>query len=396
MGFIPENNKTILTAFLTQKGRTYYISGTESDRKVVYFSLGDSDTNYLISANDENYLYSGFIPDLTGNYENCIKTITDGVELESLIFSKSNQTVNNYEIRFFDSNNVDGINSLNIKVDLKKYITWLKKYSEYSSDNTQAYNKVQNDLSSPFIKLFDRISIFDVDNNVEVSNTDLYFELSQGDYKNFEQLNRFILDTSLPDDFKLVLPTSNRQSSPLEFIFSSLNSTDSKFGNGGLIINNRDYIYIVNNLTDNIITRYTTTEMINGVQLDTTKTYDIKPAVVLRYYKDGVINEELFQLRTTNLNTFNNFSVNNSNQYLKMFINSSNKTLATREAELLEEFIINRIDLFNNINNKYVSKPFTLLVKSNSLLNKFASIKIQFVYDTNQTYSVLPNDTFII
>jgi hypothetical protein len=334
MGFIPENNKTILTAFLTQKGRTYYISGTESDRKVVYFSLGDSDTNYLISANDENYLYSGFIPDLTGNYENCIKTITDGVELESLIFSKPNQAVGNYEIRFFDSNNIDGINSLNIKVDLKKYITWVKKYSEYSSDNTQPYNKVQNDLSSPFIKLFDRISIFDVDNNVEVPNTDIYFELSQGDYKNFEQLNRFILDSSLPDDFKLVLPTSNRQSSPLEFIFSSLNSTDSKFGNGGLIINNRDYIYIVNNLTDNIVTRYTVTEMLNGVQLDTTKTYDIKPAVVLRYYKDGVINEELFQLRTTNLNTFNNFSVNNSNQYLKMFINSSNKTLATREPDI--------------------------------------------------------------
>jgi hypothetical protein len=79
-----------------------------------------------------------------------------------------------------------------------------------------------------------------------------------------------------------------------------------------------------------------------------------------------------------------------------MFINSSNKTLATREAELLEDFIVNRIDLFNNINGKYISKPFTMLVKSSSLLNKFASIKIQFVYDTNQTYSVLPNDTFII
>jgi hypothetical protein len=63
---------------------------------------------------------------------------------------------------------------------------------------------------------------------------------------------------------------------------------------------------------------------------------------------------------------------------------------------LFEDFIVNRIDLFNNINGKYISKPFTMLVKSSSLLNKFASIKIQFVYDTNQTYSVLPNDTFII
>lgn len=397
MGFIPENNKTKLNAFLTQKGRTYYISGTDIDRKVKYFSLGDSDTNYLISANDSNYLTSGFIPDLTGNYENCIKTISEGIELESLIFKSPNQTVDNYELRFFDNDKVNGINSLNIKVDLKKYITWLKKYSEFSNDNTQPYNKNQNDLTSPFIKLFDRISIYDTVNDIEISNNDIYFELSQGDYKTFEQFNRFTLDNSLPDKFKIVLPTSNRLSSPLEFVFSSLNSTESKIGNGGLIINNRDYIYIVKNLTDNIITKYSVNDITNnGVQLDTTKTYDIKPAVILRYYKDGSIIEELFELRNTNLNIFNNFSVNNANQYLKMFINSTNKTLATREAELLEEFITNRIDLFSNINNKYVSKPITLLVKSSSLLNKIGSIKIQFIYDTTQTYSVLPNDTFII
>lgn len=399
MGYIPENNKTDLVAFLTQKGRTYYLNGSDLDRKVKYFSLGDSDTNYNISANDENYLFSGFIPDLSGNYDNCLKTVSEGVKLESLINRgvTSDNNTSNYEIRFFNDNHINGINSLNIKIDLKKYITWLKNYSAFSNNNNDSYNKVETNLSSPFIKLYDRISIFDIENNIEVENNDINFELSNGDYRVFEQFNRFLLDTSLPDQFKVVLPNNGKQSSPLEFIFSSLNSTESKIGNGGLLINNRDYIYVVNNLTDNVKTRYTVNEITNnGVQLDTTKTYDIKPAVVLRYYKNGSINEELFELRTTNLNLFNNFSVNSPNQYLKMFINSSNKTLATREAELLEEFIINRDDLFSNINNKYVSKPITLYVKSNMIENKFASLKIQFIYDINQTYTVLPNDTFII
>jgi hypothetical protein len=66
MGFVKQNINTVLSAFLTQKGREYMIKGSLEDFEVKYFSLSDPDVNYMIETN----LESGFVPDLSGSGQN--------------------------------------------------------------------------------------------------------------------------------------------------------------------------------------------------------------------------------------------------------------------------------------------------------------------------------------
>ena len=83
MGFIPSSSAQTLSAYLTQKGRTYILSGNSVDFKVTHFSLHDSDINYQIARNiissNYNNLPNGFIPDITGDIDECIKSIAAGV-----------------------------------------------------------------------------------------------------------------------------------------------------------------------------------------------------------------------------------------------------------------------------------------------------------------------------
>jgi hypothetical protein len=83
MGFIPSSSTQTLSAYLTYQGRQYILSGTKEQFQVKYFSLHDSDINYNIAKNivstKYNNLPNGFVPDITGDISECIKSIAKGV-----------------------------------------------------------------------------------------------------------------------------------------------------------------------------------------------------------------------------------------------------------------------------------------------------------------------------
>jgi hypothetical protein len=86
MGFISQNNKVVLSAFLTQKGRENMINGSLEDFQVKYYAMSDPDVNYLIESN----LSSGFIPDLSGGHKGQVKSLSSGVEQRYTISGGAN------------------------------------------------------------------------------------------------------------------------------------------------------------------------------------------------------------------------------------------------------------------------------------------------------------------
>jgi hypothetical protein len=89
MGFIPQVSTKTLYAYLTPKGRKYILDGNQEDFQVAFFSLHDDDVNYFISSNISAgtayyTLQSGFIPDITGDADTCIKSISDGTTVNML------------------------------------------------------------------------------------------------------------------------------------------------------------------------------------------------------------------------------------------------------------------------------------------------------------------------
>jgi len=84
MGFIAENNTIQIKTYLTQLGRKYILDGNKEDFQIEFFTLHDDDINYQISSNIVDGFYnttpSGFIPDLTGDDDTCIKSVAYGVE----------------------------------------------------------------------------------------------------------------------------------------------------------------------------------------------------------------------------------------------------------------------------------------------------------------------------
>jgi hypothetical protein len=75
MGFTPSSSTQTIYAYLTQKGRTNLLFSSATASKVRYFTLHDDDTNYRVSANNDNKLPTGFIPDITGDDDNCIRSV---------------------------------------------------------------------------------------------------------------------------------------------------------------------------------------------------------------------------------------------------------------------------------------------------------------------------------
>jgi len=80
MGFITSGNTVTISAFLTQKGRENLLIN-KTDFKVLYFALGDSDSNYNVL----HELGKGFVPDLTGDNVDCIKSLAVNVDIKNKI-----------------------------------------------------------------------------------------------------------------------------------------------------------------------------------------------------------------------------------------------------------------------------------------------------------------------
>jgi len=79
MGYI--HSGTTLVAYLTQTGRELLLKGDNSNFKIKYFALGDSDVNYSV----EDKLEAGFIPDLSGNNNSCVKSLSKNIDIKNKI-----------------------------------------------------------------------------------------------------------------------------------------------------------------------------------------------------------------------------------------------------------------------------------------------------------------------
>jgi hypothetical protein len=84
MGFLPSSSTIQLYAYFTEYAREKIFNGDVPDFKVTQFTLHDEDINYIISKetigvdSSGNTLYntlkSGFIPDITGDIDSCVKS----------------------------------------------------------------------------------------------------------------------------------------------------------------------------------------------------------------------------------------------------------------------------------------------------------------------------------
>lgn len=81
MGFITSGSSVTYQAYLTQEGRELLLKGDKSLMKIKYFSIGDSDANYLI----EKPLGSGYVPDVNGDNLDCVKSIAVNIGIKKQI-----------------------------------------------------------------------------------------------------------------------------------------------------------------------------------------------------------------------------------------------------------------------------------------------------------------------
>lgn len=90
MGFVSSSPKIILEAYYTQLGRYNLINGTSEESMIKYFSINDPDVNYIVAVNnnendEKNILPSGFIVDLTGDKNDCIKSVSAGISQKNYL-----------------------------------------------------------------------------------------------------------------------------------------------------------------------------------------------------------------------------------------------------------------------------------------------------------------------
>ena len=92
MGFVTSSSTIQLYVYITQYGRERILNGDEYEFRIKHFSLHDDDINYQIAAKEigtditggtiYNLVSGGFIPDITGDIDNCIKSLAKGVEIK--------------------------------------------------------------------------------------------------------------------------------------------------------------------------------------------------------------------------------------------------------------------------------------------------------------------------
>jgi hypothetical protein len=86
MGYIQQSDTKKIYAYLTQEGKNKIITGDTIDFQIKYFTLHDDDVNYNVSSKlnltTYNTLKSGFIPDVTGDNNNCLANVIDADRLE--------------------------------------------------------------------------------------------------------------------------------------------------------------------------------------------------------------------------------------------------------------------------------------------------------------------------
>lgn len=117
MGFVPSSSTIQLYAYFTEYARERIFNGDVPDFQVTQFSLHDEDINYQISKktigtdSSGNILYntlqSGFLPDITGDIDSCIKSnknsivfgrnmLTGSTQVSTPVLGCTDSTATNY------------------------------------------------------------------------------------------------------------------------------------------------------------------------------------------------------------------------------------------------------------------------------------------------------------
>jgi hypothetical protein len=236
MGYITSAITITLDSHLTQKGREGILSGITNN--ITKFSLGDSDTNYLITTRNS----VGKVPDVTGDHIGCVLSVARNIGIKNNISVSGLTIPTTKEVRFVKDN--VSYNVLNVEVDLGNYFDYLKFESLTTSFNPQ--------LKSPIIDFYDFIRVEEIDgngNSVGVENDSVYsqFKTTQ-DFNVFKKLQNDYLKLSGIGFFNEGF--NNIVESPLRFLFSSLNDTYFGSGAGGLLLNGREWGYCVVNLNN--------------------------------------------------------------------------------------------------------------------------------------------------
>lgn len=98
MGFVASSSTIQLYAYFTQSAREKIFDGEEKNFTATYFTLHDNDVNYYLSSKPTittpyNTLPSGFIPDVTGDADTCIKSLASGRYLKNNMLTGDRKSV---------------------------------------------------------------------------------------------------------------------------------------------------------------------------------------------------------------------------------------------------------------------------------------------------------------
>lgn len=118
MGYLTSGTTIYARAYLTGRGREYLFNNSNirfdslgNDLfKITSFTLGDPDVNY----NTTEVLPEGFVPDVSGKYDTCLKTALDYEQRNLLFFENFDQLIANNVDYTTDAN----ANILSINVNL--------------------------------------------------------------------------------------------------------------------------------------------------------------------------------------------------------------------------------------------------------------------------------------
>ncbi len=246
MGYIPSGDTSILSAYLTQRGRELLLNGTETDITAVYFALGDSDRNYR---NDFS-LTNGFVPDLTGDNSDCILSLANNIGIRHALPFNTNvkPPEPQSQIMFKRADNNQYYNVIDCLVHLDSIGRYQLYHSAGNKSNSNRL-KLNNALASPFQDLFLETAIV-----TKPSLTPLVTDFAAPDNMVFEMLfdpaiYKKLNNTYLDGSASSTVSQSGGGKSPIVLTFSS---QAGKYGQGRASVGlfNRELGYAYKSETD--------------------------------------------------------------------------------------------------------------------------------------------------
>lgn len=133
MGYVSSASTVEIDIHLSSDGRLKFLTSGYTIFK--YFGLGDSDKNYLSDIN----LTTGFVPDITGDHLNCIKSVHEAANIKHYIAKDEidpNQVgIQDSEVVLFfdDCSNIVFFNESEVDVYLHDYVSMLKGLAGFKS-----------------------------------------------------------------------------------------------------------------------------------------------------------------------------------------------------------------------------------------------------------------------